>query len=104
MDMNTETTATKPAGFPKKDTPRIPRDGGKGHHASQRNVRENERRQLAGLQFASPSNGGRRFAMYDFAMYDQVLVSVFLGAACLVVYLEFLRETAVHEKPATRHD
>jgi hypothetical protein len=37
-------------------------------------------------------------------MYDQVLVSVFLGAACLVVYLEFLRETAAHEKPATRHD
>jgi hypothetical protein len=31
-------------------------------------------------------------------MYDQVLVSVFLGAACLVVYLEFLRETAVPEK------
>ena len=26
-------------------------------------------------------------------MYDQVLLSVFLGAACLVVYLEFLRET-----------
>jgi hypothetical protein len=48
---------------------------------------------LAGLQLASLSNGGRRFAMYD-----QVLVSVFLGAACLVVYLEFLRETAVPEK------
>jgi hypothetical protein len=46
-----------------------------------------------------PVKRGRRFAMYD-----QVLVSVFLGAACLVVYLEFLRETAVHEKPATRHD
>ena len=36
-------------------------------------------------------------------MYDQVLVSVFLGAACMVVYLEFLRETAVHEKPAEAH-
>jgi len=36
-------------------------------------------------------------------MYDQVLVSVFLGAACMVVYLEFLRETAVHEKQAEAH-
>jgi hypothetical protein len=28
----------------------------------------------------------------------KVLLSVFLGAACLVVYLEFLRETAAPEK------
>ena len=39
MDMNTETTATKPASFPEKDSPQA-RDGGKGHHASQRNLRE----------------------------------------------------------------
>jgi len=39
MDTNTETTATKPASFPEKDSPQA-RDGGKGHHASQRNLRE----------------------------------------------------------------
>jgi hypothetical protein len=66
----------------------IPRDGGKGTTLAKETYEK-----MNALQFASLSNGGRRFAMYD-----QVLVSVFLGAACLVVYLEFLRETAVPEK------
>ena len=46
----------------------------------------------------------RALRAYAMQLCKQGLVSVFLGAACLVVYLEFLRETAVHEKPATRHD
>ena len=36
MGMNTETTATKPAGFPKTDAPQAFRGiGGKGYHAIQ---------------------------------------------------------------------
>jgi hypothetical protein len=71
----------------------------KGTTQSKETYEKMKRRQLAWAAVRKAVKRGRRFAMYD-----QVLVSVFLGAACLVVYLEFLRETAIDEKPATRHD
>jgi hypothetical protein len=57
MDMNTETTATKPAGFPKTAAPQAFRGmAEKGTTQSKETYEKMNRRQLAGLQFASLSN------------------------------------------------